>query len=56
VDHDDALVAASIATVAVGIAKEVRDQRSGGRFDPRDLLWDVAGAGAAAALLEQSRR
>ena len=56
VDHDDALVAASVATVAVGIAKEVYDRRSGGRFDAHDLLWDLAGAGAAAALLEQSRR
>jgi uncharacterized protein YfiM (DUF2279 family) len=56
VEHDGALVTASAATVAVGIAKEVHDRRSGGRFDPRDLVWDLAGAGAAAAVLEQSHR
>jgi uncharacterized protein YfiM (DUF2279 family) len=56
VEHDNALVTASAATVAVGIAKEVHDARSGGRFDPADLLWDLAGAAAAAALLDQSRR
>ena len=56
VDHDGALVTAGAATVAVGIAKEVHDGRSGRRFDVRDLLWDVAGGAAAAAVLEQSRR
>ena len=56
VEHDGALVAASAATVAVGIAKEVHDARSGRGFDARDLVWDLIGAGAAAAVLEQSHR
>jgi uncharacterized protein YfiM (DUF2279 family) len=55
-EHDGALATASAATVAVGIGKEVRDGRSGGRFDVRDLMWDLAGAASAAAVLEQSRR
>jgi uncharacterized protein YfiM (DUF2279 family) len=56
VEHDGALVTASAATVAVGLAKEVHDARSGGRFDGRDLVWDLLGAAAAAAVLEQSHR
>ena len=56
VEHDGALVTASVATVAVGIAKEVHDGRSGRGFDVRDLMWDVAGGAAAAAVLEQSHR
>lgn len=55
-EHDRALVSASAATVAVGIAKEVHDARAGRRFDPRDLMWDLAGAAAAAAVLDQSHR
>jgi uncharacterized protein YfiM (DUF2279 family) len=55
-EHDGALVGASAATVAVGIGKEVRDSRAGGRFDVRDLAWDLAGGATAAAVLEQSRR
>lgn len=56
VEHDRALVGASAATLAVGIGKEVRDSRAGGRFDFRDLAWDLAGGAAAAVLLEHSRR
>lgn len=56
VEHDGALVTASAATVAVGIGKEVHDARSGGRFSAGDLAWDLLGAGAAAAVLEQSHR
>ncbi|HZO17408.1 MAG TPA: hypothetical protein VFB46_00375 [Gemmatimonadaceae bacterium] len=56
VDHDDALVAAGAATVALGVGKEVYDGRAGRRFDVYDLAWDLAGAAAATAVLEQSRR
>jgi uncharacterized protein YfiM (DUF2279 family) len=56
VEHDGALVGASSATIAVGIGKEIRDSRSGGRFDVRDLAWGIAGGAAAAAVLESSRR
>lgn len=55
-EHDGALVSASAATVAVGIAKEFHDGRSGRRFDVHDLMWDLAGAAAATAVLEQSHR
>lgn len=56
VEHNRALGTASAATVAIGIAKEVHDARSGRGFDARDLVWDLLGAGAAAAVLEQSHR
>jgi uncharacterized protein YfiM (DUF2279 family) len=56
VEHDGALVGASAATVAVGIGKETRDSRAGGRFDVRDLAWDLAGGAAAAVVLDHSRR
>jgi uncharacterized protein YfiM (DUF2279 family) len=56
VEHHGALMAAAVTTVAVGVGKEVRDARSGGRFDVGDLAWDLAGGAAAAAVLEQSRR
>jgi uncharacterized protein YfiM (DUF2279 family) len=56
IEHDGALVTASAATLAVGIGKEVHDARSGGRFSAGDLVWDLLGAGAAAAVLERSHR
>lgn len=56
VDHDDALVTAAAATVALGVGKEVYDARAGRRFDAYDLAWDLAGVAAATAVLEQSRR
>jgi uncharacterized protein YfiM (DUF2279 family) len=56
VQHDNALLAASAATLSAGIGKEVWDSRRGGRFSVGDLVWNVAGAGAAAAMLEHTRR
>jgi putative lipoprotein len=56
VQHDGALVTASAATLSVGIGKEVWDSRHGGRFSVGDLVWNVAGGAAAAAMLEHSRR
>ena len=56
VEHDGALVSAGAATVAVGVAKEIHDARSGGRFSAGDLVWDLLGAGAAAVVLDQSHR
>jgi uncharacterized protein YfiM (DUF2279 family) len=49
-------VTASAATLSVGIGKEVWDSRHGGRFSVGDLVWNVAGGAAAAAMLEHSRR
>jgi hypothetical protein len=56
VEHDAAMIAASGVTFAVGAGKEVADHRAGRQFDMVDLLWDVAGGAAAAAVLEQSHR
>lgn len=53
--HDDALLAASALTLAVGVGKEVHDERAGEKFSVRDLAWDAAGAGTAAALLSRAR-
>lgn len=55
VSHDGALAGASALTLLVGVGKEMHDARSGERFSVHDLVWDAAGAGAAAALLSQAR-
>jgi uncharacterized protein YfiM (DUF2279 family) len=55
VEHDTALLAAGVATLSAGIGKEVWDSRRGGTFSMGDLVWNVAGAGAAAAMLEHTR-
>ncbi len=40
----------------VGVWKELRDMRSPGETPSlRDLTWDVAGVGAAAAMAAQAR-
>jgi uncharacterized protein YfiM (DUF2279 family) len=53
--HDGALVGASALTLAVGVGKEIHDDRSGEDFSVRDLAWDAAGAGAATILLSRTR-
>ncbi|HEY9516523.1 MAG TPA: hypothetical protein VIQ74_12660 [Gemmatimonadaceae bacterium] len=55
VSNDGALVGASAMTLVVGVGKEIHDERAGERFSVRDLAWDAAGAGAAAALLSRTR-
>lgn len=55
VERGDALAASTALTLAVGVGKEVHDESSGGDFSMRDLAWDAAGAGAAAALLDGTR-
>ena len=55
VPHGDALVAASALTLAVGVGKEIHDEDTEEGFSARDLAWDAAGAGAAAALLSRAR-
>lgn len=54
-EHDDALVAASVVTLGAGVGKEVADQRAGRRFDMADLAWDIAGGAAASVVLAQTR-
>jgi putative lipoprotein len=56
VEHGSALIGASATSAAVGVAKELRDQRTKGEFSVRDLTWDVAGAGAATVLLVRTVR
>lgn len=55
VDRGPALAGAAAFTVAVGVGKEVHDARAGREFSTRDLTWDLAGAAAAAALLDRAR-
>ena len=45
------LTAATGATAAASIGKEILDRRAGGRVSVPDLAWDAAGAGAASVLL-----
>jgi uncharacterized protein YfiM (DUF2279 family) len=56
VRHDRALVGASAVTALVSVTKELHDRHTTGLFSVRDLVWDAAGAAAATALLERSRR
>lgn len=50
-----ALVGAGVGT-GVGVWKELRDLRAPGETASlRDLTWDVAGVGAAAAMAAQAR-
>jgi putative lipoprotein len=53
--HESSLVGASAVTLAAGVGKEVHDERAGEIFSVRDLVWDVAGAGAATVLLSRTR-
>ena len=54
--HRASLIGASIVTAGASVGKEVWDGRPGvgGTRSGRDLLWDVAGAAAATALLDRS--
>jgi uncharacterized protein YfiM (DUF2279 family) len=54
-DRGPATAAGAGVGVAAGLYKEVRDRRAGDFFSVRDLLWDIAGVGSAAAVLESSR-
>lgn len=50
-----AMVAASAATVGVGVGKEIHDRRAGGEFSVQDLTWDLAGGVAAGLLLDRTK-
>ena len=54
--HSNAQAGAGVITAVVGVGREVHDRRVGRVFSARDLLWDAAGAVAAAALLNKTRR
>lgn len=55
-DQGTSVVFGSAAGVGFSVWKEVQDhRRPGGFFSYRDLVWDMAGVGAGAALLRQTR-
>ena len=54
--HGVSLGAASAATAAVGIGREIHDRRTKGRFSVADLVWDAAGGGAATLVLRKTVR
>ena len=56
VQHGPALGAASVATAAIGVGKELHDRRVKGDFSARDLTWDAAGAGGMSLLLAHTAR
>jgi uncharacterized protein YfiM (DUF2279 family) len=56
VDAQRSLWAGVGVGMGVGVWKEVRDHRlPHGHFSVRDLVWDAAGVGVAAAVVAQSR-
>ena len=55
-DHDSALLVGVGTGAAVGIAKEVRDLgRENATASVNDIVWDLAGVGAAAAVQSRSQ-
>ncbi|HUQ84486.1 MAG TPA: DUF2279 domain-containing protein [Gemmatimonadaceae bacterium] len=56
VKHGQAMTGALAVTAVVSVAKEFHDHRSYGLFSVRDLVWDAAGTGLAAVLVEHSIR
>jgi putative lipoprotein len=54
--HQSSLIGATVATVALGVGKEVHDRRTAGRFSPRDLAWNFAGAGVGALVVSGAER
>lgn len=54
-DHDTSLMVGAGVGTSVGIAKELHDvRREGETASFLDLLWDVAGVGAATIVVAQS--
>lgn len=54
--HRVALGSATAASVATGAGKELWDARAGRSPSGKDLVWDLAGAGAATILLVRTKR
>lgn len=48
-------IAGAAASAVVGVWNEVHDKRGGKPFSVADLVWDAAGAGSMAALLNRTR-
>jgi putative lipoprotein len=54
-ERDPGIAVGASFGFAAGVAKEFHDARRGQFFSIRDLLWDIAGMGASAAVQHQSR-
>jgi uncharacterized protein YfiM (DUF2279 family) len=55
-DHDSALMVGVGTGAAVGVGKELRDLgREDATASVRDIVWDLAGVGAAAAVASRSQ-
>lgn len=55
-DHDSALMVGVGTGAAVGIGKEIRDLgRENATASFNDIVWDLAGVGAAAAVASRSQ-
>lgn len=54
-DPDAAMTGAATTGLALGLAKELHDLRSGRAFSLKDLAWDAAGVALATALVRQIR-
>jgi uncharacterized protein YfiM (DUF2279 family) len=55
-DSRESIVAGAAVGTGAGVWKEIRDaRRPDGHFSMPDLVWDLAGVGAAAAVAAQSR-
>lgn len=54
-DHDTSIWIGVGVTATAGVAKEFRDVRRQSIFSYRDLLWDIAGITAAAAMADNAR-
>jgi uncharacterized protein YfiM (DUF2279 family) len=53
--HTGAQTIGGVVTGVIGVGREVHDRRVGKIFSVRDLVWDAAGATAAAVVLRRAR-
>jgi uncharacterized protein YfiM (DUF2279 family) len=54
-DRTNAQVVGVVSTTGIALLKEVHDKRNGQPFSVADLVWDAAGATAAASVLNGTR-
>lgn len=55
-NHDSALIVGASTGAVVGVGKEIRDLgRENASASVKDIVWDLAGVGAAAAVQSRSQ-